>query len=202
MAAPSEVTMKNLSGIWVMSKNLSDDLDPCLEIQGIPWIVRKAVSWATITGRLKQLRTEGGLTTIHIDQTATGGIKGESEDHQLNWMEFTHGSGMFGTQKVRTRWTTIDQNSVSGDGTPLDPFLTADWLDEEGDLSFEAGSDDGKHVQVYVVSSKGGWTAEQIWGFAMIEGERYHVRRFIVRKGERAAKVRMVYEWKGRLEES
>ncbi|WEW56054.1 hypothetical protein PRK78_001489 [Emydomyces testavorans] len=201
MAAPPEVTMKNLSGVWVMSKKLSDDMDPCLELQGIPWIVRKAVSWATITGRLKQETSESGITTIHVEQFATGGIKGENETHQLDWTDYSHGSGMFGTQRVRTRWTTIGPDSLSGDGCPLDGFLTAGWLDEERETDDDQRPEEGKHVQVYVVSDKAGWRAEQIWGFAMIEGKRYHVRRFIVSKGDKVVKVRMVYEWKGTLED-
>ncbi|OKL60778.1 hypothetical protein UA08_04444 [Talaromyces atroroseus] len=183
MAAPDHVTMKDLSGIWVMSKSLSDDMEPSLKLQGIPWVIRKVVSWATITGRLKQTVDENGTTLISIEQTATSGIKGETETHRLNWSPVTHASTMFGSQTVRSRWVILNDNAKSEDGRALDPFLTEGWLDRES-----------PHVQVSIQSEKG-WTAEQIWGFAQVEEKRYHVRKFLVRNNEEEAKVQIVYEW-------
>ena len=70
-----------------------------------------------------------------------------------------------------------------------DPFLLEDWLDA-----------DGEFVESYVDNEKAGWTGEQIWGFATINGERRHVRRVIVKKGDTALKVRLVYDWQGKGE--
>lgn len=41
-----------------------------------------------------------------------------------------------------------------------------------------------------------GWTAEQIWGFQMVEGARKHVRRIVSKKGKEEHKVRLVYDYK------
>ncbi|KAH8689833.1 hypothetical protein BGW36DRAFT_307634 [Talaromyces proteolyticus] len=183
MAAPDQVTMKDLSGTWVMSQSLSDPLDPSLKLQGIPWLIRRVVSWATITGRLKQAADENGTTFISIEQTATGGIKGETETHRLDWSPVTHGSAMFGSQTVRSRWIDLKDNPKSENGTTLDHFLTEGWLDRES-----------PHVQVSIQSEKG-WTAEQIWGFATVQEKRYHVRKFLVRNNGEVAKAQMVYEW-------
>ena len=134
---------------------------------------------------------EKGTTHIRIEQTATGGIKGETEIRQLDWSEVPHSSGVFGEMANRTRWTSVDSNAESGGGGPLHPWLSEGWLDE--DLNQNGQS----FVQNWVVNEKSGWTAEQIWGFASINGERYHVRKFLVMKGNEVAKTRMVYDWRG-----
>lgn len=135
---------------------------------------------------------EEGTTRIRIDQTATGGIKGETELRVLDWSKVPHVSGVFGTMQNRSRWTGIKGNAESGDGTALESWLAEGWL-EKG-----AGAEGAQHIQNWVVNEKAGWTAEQIWGFAMVNGLRYHVRKFLVRKGDEVVKVRMVYNWKGR----
>ncbi|KAK3996229.1 hypothetical protein QBC44DRAFT_304610 [Cladorrhinum sp. PSN332] len=192
MSAPSNKTIHDLNGTWVMSKTLSDDMNPSLVVQGIPWIIRKAVSWATITGNVTQTKDGEGYTLISIAQTATGGIKGETESHRIDSSEIAHGSAMFGTQRVRTSWLDlVNKKPAPGvrTGEGLDPFLTQGWLEEAGN--------DGSpgHILVNVSSDKSGWTAEQVWGFALIDGQRYHVRRFIVRNGDQRADVQVVYEY-------
>ena len=162
-----------------------------LALQGINWLIRKVVSLATITMRV--IETEDATGTIHIrvEQTATGGIKGETEERKLDWSPVPHVSGVFGEMNNRTRWTSIEKEAESGGGGPLHPWLTEGWLDEK------PLEDQRSHVQNWVVNEKSGWTAEQIWGFAMVDGKRYHVRKFLVKKGDEEAKARMVYDWKG-----
>lgn len=53
------------------------------------------------------------------------------------------------------------------------------------------------HVQSYVESYDNGWTANQIWGFEVIDGTRRHVRHVVVRKGEDWKQARLVYDWHG-----
>jgi len=164
MAAPPEVTIKDLSGEWVMNKSLSDDTEPVLALQGIGWLTRKAIGLATITLHTKQYDDEG-VTHIDIDQTATGGIKGTTELRTLDWTYRDHTDHIFGELKGRNRWTKIDNPEI------LDDFLKEDWLDADGDF-----------VQTFVDNEKSGWTGEQIWGFAIVDEKRYHVRRLIITK--------------------
>ena len=42
-----------------------------------------------------------------------------------------------------------------------------------------------------------GWTADQIWGFEEIKGERRYVRHVVVRKGDDWKLARLVYDYKG-----
>ncbi|KAI1376082.1 hypothetical protein F4677DRAFT_459964 [Hypoxylon crocopeplum] len=190
MAAPQDVTLRNLNGNWVMSKTLSDDLGPSLELQGIPWIVRKAVSFATITGKLTQTTDEKGTTRIVVDQTATGGIKGETENYVLDGSESRVGSSMFGFQHLRTQWVDLANQPMSLAGGPLDPWLQEGWLED----SFGPWD----HVHVYTASEKG-WSAEHIWGIVLKDGKRYYAKKILLKRGEDSVKANVVYEWKGPL---
>jgi hypothetical protein len=73
-----------------------------------------------------------------------------------------------------------------------DDFLKEDWLEGEEEKS---GPEGEKHVQSFVDNSEKGWTAEQIWGFAVLDGARYYTRRITVKKGSEVLKVRLVYDW-------
>lgn len=184
MCSISTVSLHD-ADIGRQSKTLSDDMGPSLELQGMPWIIRKAVSFATITGKLSQTKDADDVTCIQIAQTATGGIKGETEIHKLDGKDYPHSSGVFGTQVVKTGWV----NLKSEDSKDLEGWLREGWF--EGDDNASPGN-----IHVSVKHEKAGWTAQQVWGFAMIEGKRYFVKRFLVQKEAKDAKVRMVYEWK------
>jgi len=61
--------------------------------------------------------------------------------------------------------------------------------------------DNATLLQSYVKNQDSGygWTAEQIWGFEIINGKRYHTRRVIVKnaKGDKSERVRLVYDYQG-----
>lgn len=135
---------------------------------------------------------DDGTTHIHIEQTATGGIKGETEIRKLDWSAVPHNSGIFGETSSRSRWTGVGSRVESGGGGSLHPWLTEGWLKED------TSGDGNDYIQNWVVNEKIGWTAEQIWGFAVLDGQRYQVRKFLVKNKEQEAKARMVYDWKGR----
>lgn len=54
-------------------------------LQGVSWFTRKAIRFSTITLDIKQYRDDDGVEHIDIDQTATGGIKGTTENRTLDW---------------------------------------------------------------------------------------------------------------------
>jgi len=202
MAAPPEVTLGDLTGDWVMNKALSDDPDPVLALQGVSWIKRTIIARATVTLHTKQYTGSAddadgaGATHIDIDQTLSGGINGSTEKRTLDWVGRSHYDDTFGDVVGRSRWladlTTPGQGAAGGE---LDPFLVLDWLEGEG-----AGPQGERFVQSYAVNASAGWAAEQIWGFALVDGRRYYTRRVVVRKGAKVVKVRLVYDWKGKPE--
>jgi len=183
MAAPADITIKDLSGDWIMNKTLSDDTDAVLALQGISWLTRKAIGFATITLHTKQYSDSDNISHIDIDQTATGGIKGTTEIRVLNWKEREHDDHIFGHLKGRSRWlANFDEIE--------DPYLKEGWLDVDS----EKGGPNGEvHIESTVVNEEKGWTAQQVWGFAIVDGTRYYVRRVVVTKGKEVLKVRLVY---------
>ncbi|KAG4427076.1 hypothetical protein IFR05_017441, partial [Cadophora sp. M221] len=165
------------------NKTLSDDTDAVLALQGIGWWTRKAIGLATVTLHTKQY-IEGTITHIDIEQTATGGVKGTTELRALDWEERSHSDHVFGNIKGRARWSTFQEIT--------DDYLKEDWL--EGDEEV-AGPEGEKHIESLAINEEKGWTARQIWGFAIIDGQRYYVRRVVVSKGSDVLRVRLVYNW-------
>ncbi|KAL8741632.1 MAG: hypothetical protein Q9190_005779 [Brigantiaea leucoxantha] len=176
MAAPPEKTLKNLSGKWVMNKSLSDDTDKILQMQGVGWFLRKAISLATITLSITQYDKDG-ITHIDIAQTATGGIQGTTENRTLDWEYRDHKDGIFGEVKGRSRWVKLSD-------VDDDEFLKTGWDDM-----------DGEHIQAYAESKNNGWTADQVWGFEEVVDKRYYVRHVVVRKGDEWKQARFVYDY-------
>lgn len=134
----------------------------------------------------------------------------------MNWSERDHEDRIFGKVKGRSRMfdglAEFDMQGPGGEGEADEKFLQAEvsrdgstperedgqtaWLDESK----------GRHVQSWVrnvdETAVGGWTAEQVWGFEVLDGKRYYTRRVVVRKGEeRVERARLVYDYKKEIEE-
>lgn len=200
------------------NKSLSDNIDPILTLQGISWFKRKAISFATVTLHVKQYTPPSSSSTepthIDISQTVTGGMEGTKEERVLDWSERGHTDHLFGKLKGQSRWVSTSGITTSaGDGTKTDPpsvtaqayvareeensYLSEGW--EEGEA--ETGGPGGeRHIESFVANEEVRWTARQIWGFAVVDGKRYYVRRVVVRRigGEECLMWRGVYNWQGR----
>ena len=87
---------------------------------------------------------------------------------------------------------------MEGPGSAEDAvFLQADKLKDGTNSRFL----DDEHVQSIVKQIGGGdWTAEQVWGFEEINGERRYTRRLIVWKDGKEEKCRLVYNYRGPVE--
>jgi hypothetical protein len=171
----------------LQNKTLSDDTDAVLALQGIGWFTRRAISFATVTLHVKQYTDEAGNTHIDIEQTATGGIKGTTETRELTWTFNEHEDHIFGKVKGRSRWLGLDAVE--------DDYLKEGWLEGDEEKSGPAGE---LHIESYVENNGKGWTADQIWGFSIVDGKRYYVRRIVVKKGSEVMKTRLVYNWQGK----
>ena len=199
MAAPPSKTLKDLSGKWVMNSKLSDSADPALALQGIGWLTRKGIGLSTVTLHVKQFTAppsasaEGAapagappVVHIEIDQTATGGIKGTSERRCVDGLPREHADWLFGKCSGRTTWIAADKIE--------DAFLKKDWI--EGDAE-KAGPNGETHLMSRVESLEAKWTATQIWGFQMIEGERRYVRNIVVADPTGRVEIKLIYDFIG-----
>jgi hypothetical protein len=148
-------------------------------------VARKAIRLATITLKINQYTNDSGVMHIDIDQTATGGIKGNSENLTLDWKECPHFDRVLGKLVGQTRW--IKTNAIE------EAYQKDGWLHGEEEKTGPAGE---RHVESYVVSENG-WTGDQVWGFSIVEDKRYYTRKVVVKKGDKVQKVRLVYNWHG-----
>jgi len=187
MAAPADKNIKNLNGVWTMNKTQSGNTDAILSLQGINWFIRKAIGAMTVTLVTKQYTDEEGDIHIDIVQPGTAGIKGTEELRTVNGEWRDHEDHIFGAVKGTTKWIKI---SDLKDSDPDEAFLNKDW--DEATL-------EGDVVDSYVESVGNGWNARQIWGFATIDGVRKLTRRVVVKKGDKAQRERLVYDFKEEL---
>lgn len=77
-----------------------------------------------------------------------------------------------------------------------DDFLKSGWLSGEAEATGPGGKD---HVLSFVENVDSHWTAEQIWGFMEIEGQRRYARNIVIRKGDERVNLRLVYDYQGPL---
>ncbi|KAK2768566.1 hypothetical protein FQN54_000422 [Arachnomyces sp. PD_36] len=167
------------------------------------------------------------ITHVTIGQTATGGIPGTTESRILDFVERPHTDHIFGSVKGRTRWCRgakaedgkirpnpeiLSKVGNEAEDVAVSKFLRGETLADgsetegflvekvAGVLATEEGTDadNGIFLQSYVESIDNGWTAEQIWGFQIIDGIRYHTRNVAVVKNGQVQKARLVYSFVGR----
>jgi len=183
MAAPDSCTTLNLSGRFVMNKSLSDSSDRILTLQGVGWFKRQIIANSTITLHVKHYKDEQQIEHIDIDQTISGGIPGTSEKRTLDWVDRHKEDGLFGFVVSKSRRLAVADIK--------DDHLRGEWLpDTERDATIHtvASSDTEKSGLV--------WTAEQVWGFESINGDRRYTRRvrFDYEREQEIHEIRLVYD--------
>ncbi|THH06945.1 hypothetical protein EW145_g3726 [Phellinidium pouzarii] len=164
MAAPLEVNTLDLSGTYVMNKTLSDDPDEILRLQGISWIKRKLIASITITLYVKHYKDDEGIEHIDITQIGTGGFGGNREERILTWQVRSVDDPVFGPVVGKSRRIMVEDIE--------DNWHKEGWLPdtaEQGNIESLSESDTPKTGTT--------WIADQIWGFAEINGERRYTRR-------------------------
>jgi len=170
-----------------MNKSLSDDTDPILQLQGISWLIRKAISYMTVALNIKEYKDDDGVYNIDIEQPGAAGIKGTIENRTIDGKKRDHEDHVFGPVVGTTNWIKLaDLDDADAD----EVYLKKDWDDE---------SAAGELVDSYVESTKNGWTARQIWGFqnVQVDGQpqRRYVRNVVVKKGDKTIRAKLIYDF-------
>ena len=179
------------------------------------WLLRKTLSYATVTLYVHSYPDSDTPTTYHIDiqQVITGGIQGTKESRTLDWTERDHTDNIFGTLHGRSR--LLDGKSEDGALRPalevqtsvgeaeadakVVKFLRGEILvDGSKSEGFSGEDGEGVFMQSFVRNDSAGWTAEQVWGFEVVGGERRHARRVVVTKDGKVEMARLVYSFKAR----
>ncbi|KAH9065244.1 hypothetical protein EDB87DRAFT_1594662 [Lactarius vividus] len=183
MAAPKDLSTLNVSAVYVMNKELSDDTDAILSMQGVSWINRTAISYGTITLYVKHYKDEKGIEHVDTDQTLTG-ISGTAELRVLDWTTREHYDYLFGHVVGKSRRRNVED--IEGD------FLKSGWLPdtvEHGVIASWIESDTKK--------SGYSWTSDEVWGFEEVKGERRYTRhiKFTEKPGGKVVEARIVYDY-------
>ncbi|KAF7189316.1 hypothetical protein HII31_09294 [Pseudocercospora fuligena] len=178
MAAPPEINVHNMTANYDMNKKVSDSTADMLKQQGLPWLVRQAANYSAVEIKLKQYEEGDG---IHLDQEqiSTGGVV-QLEQRILN--------GEWGERDIQY-WGKVKgwNKYVKVADITEDDFLKEGWAQE---------CLDGDVILSHTESQQNGWVADQVWGFAEVDGQRRHVRRVVSKKGKDVIRVKLVYDHK------
>ncbi|PWY80694.1 hypothetical protein BO70DRAFT_362650, partial [Aspergillus heteromorphus CBS 117.55] len=182
------------------------------------WMMRKALGLATVTLSIHSFpdAAEPSVLHIDIDQTVTGGIKGTTERRLSDGKKREHQDHIFGNVRGCSKLFRGSKGEdadgkvrpyLKFDSETEDPLVfrflrgevLADGKECEGflveELGEEYGEGEGLWLQSFVENLDVGWTAEQIWGFEIIDGKRYYTRRVAVVKDGSYKLARFVYSY-------
>lgn len=197
---------------------MSDNPDPLLVLQGVGWLTRKAIGLATVRVRVSLLTSSrqhidtnpSQLTvneytdsdgTTHIDITSNAsGLSTTQENRTLDFQDRSHQDRIFGNVVGRSRLIVLSQPFVpcAKYSESEIGFLLAKTL-RDGETSSKFLEDDSVQSFAKNQDSGYGWTAEQVWGFELIDGNRYYTRRVVGKdaSGQKSELVRLVYDYQG-----
>lgn len=140
-------------------------MDTILKHQGVGWIVRSAIGYATITIIVKHYKDEAGIEHIDIDQSLSGGVGASNERRTMDWTYRETQDNIFGAVKGKSRRIKVEDIQ--------DEYLQKGWLPdvlEHGAINSYVESDTEK--------SKKHWIAEQVRNIPNLEGRRLISCRF------------------------
>ncbi|KAL4862400.1 hypothetical protein BDV12DRAFT_203081 [Aspergillus spectabilis] len=215
MAVPPELTIANLSGEFIPDKALSDDADGFLSLacrslpskqlpeieqeitntlqQGVPWLLRKAISLANPKLTIAQSTNEDGVAVVDLSVVGIGG-RTVTEQRVLNWEPIPSSNPLYGKTTIRSRLYTSTLEKRPNQSDEDHAYLNAR-IARDGSPSSWAEDEDHQHLHCVISNDKGGWTIDQVWGFEEINGKRYHTRRSVLVKGDAVERGRIVYNY-------
>ncbi|KAJ5643810.1 uncharacterized protein N7484_006317 [Penicillium longicatenatum] len=228
MATPSAITIGSgsLTGVWAVDKKVSPPPGPALKLQGVGWALRKAASLAVPTLHISisascpdtESQYAPQKSNLSVFQVPTAGIGGISELRLLDWDEMSPLKDfVFGARQSRNHFVTGKRGV---DGRVVPDFVLKTGIDDpvigqmlRGEIAPEGSDgsgflveggeaeDAGLWIHTFDYREDGAWTVEQIWGFEMIGGERFHTRRFVVAdKGGNFEMGRIVFSYFGPID--
>jgi hypothetical protein len=138
-------------------------------------------------------RIENGI--FHVDIVSIAPVTTIKDHFGMTWEDENHSDKIWGKCLRKSRMINPETFIMEGEGSEEDKsFLMAKKLkDSKTDSRFL----DDQLVHVWCVPLKGDWSAEMVWGFEEVEGERHYTRRAVVKNGEKVERVRLVYDYLG-----
>lgn len=118
-----------------MSKPLSDDTDTILSLQGVGFLMRKAMKLGTLTLNVTHTKPDG-VDTLSTTAVPTGGFKGTTSERKLNGEAVPQKDFLFGECEILPSVKKVDELE--------DEWLKEGWVE---DVVFDE----------VVVNKKAGW---------------------------------------------
>jgi hypothetical protein len=167
------------------NKQESDPFDQVLALQGIGWILRKAIGVMPVTLVIKEYTDDKGADHIDIEQPGAAGIKGTTERRIITdeWQE--HEDHIFGRVRGRSKWSKISE--LTDDDKADEAHLKSKW---------DKATQDGDILDNHVESQGNGWVGRLVWGFQEVNGKRKYARNVVVKKGDKVERVTLIYDYK------
>ncbi|KAK5633754.1 hypothetical protein RRF57_009468 [Xylaria bambusicola] len=183
MAAPSEVNISDVTGRWSLNRGLSDSLEPCFALQGIPWIIRKVINFATLELQYIKDPPSDATTPPSFDfkQTIRPGGFDTTNRYVIDGEKRTDTVPIFGEITMHAKY--LDRDEVTSEQT----------------LGTGIQGDATKDVAILEVveSENMGWRAETLWVFETIDGEYRFCKYNIISKDGQSATAKMVHDYIG-----
>ncbi|KAJ5913040.1 hypothetical protein N7504_001923 [Penicillium tannophilum] len=180
MAAPASKTVQDLNGSWAANNDLSESSAEILKAQGVNWLTRKVIAMANVTLVINQRKDENGDILLDIENKPGGGLPTTQEKRVLNWKPVELNHGLFGNIRGRSRICKLADLD--------DDYLRQGWED---------GTEEVMHFKTEHLDSKGILT-QQVAGFIVLNGTRYHARRVLVTKDDgESLEAKLVYDYQG-----
>ncbi|KAI1362324.1 hypothetical protein F5Y08DRAFT_312432, partial [Xylaria arbuscula] len=183
MAAPSEIDITDVTGRWSLNRGLSDSLDPFFTLQGIPWIIRKVINFASL--ELQYIKDSPSDTntapSFAFKQTVRPGGFDTNNRYVIDGEKRTETVPIFGEVTMHAKY--LDRDEVTLEQT----FGRGIEGDAEKDVAL-----------LEVTESAGmGWRGETLWVFETINGEHRLCKYNIIRKNGQTATAKMVHDYLG-----
>ncbi|KAL4786324.1 hypothetical protein BJX76DRAFT_355228 [Aspergillus varians] len=203
MAPPTDLSIQNLTGDWVVDKSKTENMDAPLKLQGVGWLRRKAVTSGTITLKINQTiqAKDGGEPVVRImmQQGLRGVFPGVEQTRALDWTEHEQVDAVSGAALiVRSRFVS----GVSDGNDKVKPVLEIETAGDKADIEAYLGSavsgpaeTEKAFVQDFIRCSDGGWTVEQIWAVESIADELFLVCKSVAAKDSSTEHARLVYQY-------
>lgn len=141
--------------------------------------MRRIIAMATITLTINQtVDSTTGHTHLGIESKPNGGLPGTMEKRVLDWAPVTLNHAMLGNIRGRSKWCKLADLESE--------FLREGW---------EEGTEEVMHFYTVHLDEKG-LVTQQVVGFMVIDGVRYHARRLLVTKGTtERIEAKLVYNY-------
>ncbi|KAJ5312180.1 hypothetical protein N7508_003010 [Penicillium antarcticum] len=189
MSALDPKTLPDITGTWILNRKYSTDPEEVFALQGVPWIVRKALKHARLSLQLWQTtsnESSGGET----DSTTS------SESVTRLRLKQVVSPGNFDSEGAYPLDGSLQELSlpIFGDLTMRLQYInTSEILEDTIREKLVKSSVNKEVIQELAKNSLKGWDAEVIWGFEEIDGNQYLTRNISTTKGNDKVIARMVY---------